>query len=202
MLEKLAIAITQIIMVGLTIAVNRKTVARTLSMTRKEKRTLTALTRKHLRLVPAKLLLAFAIKHRRQRVRADITQKIIRIYKVVTAIYVAIRFHSGTTSTSRRHRTKTRRLPYPIGQCGIEQLNIDLTDILLNPFVIYATKEMLLAGLNIEELSDYDVWLSDEDFPTDYPYRFSMWQYNKKGKIDGITGDIDLDMSFINYEQK
>lgn len=68
--------------------------------------------------------------------------------------------------------------------------------------IIYATKEMLVAGLDLEELTDYDVWLSDDSFPTDYPYRFSMWQYNRKGKIEGITGDIDLDISFINYEQK
>lgn len=68
--------------------------------------------------------------------------------------------------------------------------------------VIYATKEMLVSGLNLEELTDYDVWLSDDTVPTDYPYRFSMWQYSQKGKIDGITGDIDLDLCFINYEQK
>ena len=68
--------------------------------------------------------------------------------------------------------------------------------------VIYADKNMLVAGLELEELADYDVWLSDDHTPTDYPYRFSMWQYDKKGVIDGITGDIDLDLSFINYEQK
>ncbi len=68
--------------------------------------------------------------------------------------------------------------------------------------IIYASREMLVADLNLEELSDYDVWLSDETIPTDYPYRFSMWQYNKKGRIDGITGDIDLDISFINYDQR
>ena len=68
--------------------------------------------------------------------------------------------------------------------------------------VIYASKEMLVSGLDLEELTDYDVWLSDEDIPTDYPYRFSMWQYNKRGSIDGITGDIYLDISFINYENK
>lgn len=68
--------------------------------------------------------------------------------------------------------------------------------------VIYATSDMLVAGLDLKELSDYDVWLADYDIPTDYPYRYSMWQYNKKGRIDGITGDIDLDLSFIDYEQK
>ncbi len=68
--------------------------------------------------------------------------------------------------------------------------------------IIYASKEMLVAGLDLEKLTDYDVWLADHNTPTDYPYRFSMWQYSKTGHIEGITGDIDLDLSFINYEQK
>lgn len=68
--------------------------------------------------------------------------------------------------------------------------------------VIYATRQMLVAGLDIEELEEYDVWLADENVPTDYPYKFAMWQYNTKGRIDGITGDIDLDISFIDYERK
>lgn len=68
--------------------------------------------------------------------------------------------------------------------------------------IIYASSEMLVGGLNIEELQDYDVWLADEKIPTDYPYRFGMWQYNTKGHIDGITGDIDLNISFIDYEKK
>lgn len=68
--------------------------------------------------------------------------------------------------------------------------------------IIYASKEMLISSLELEELSDYDVWLSDYDTPTDYPYRFTMWQYSKTGRVDGITGDIDLDLCFINYEQK
>ena len=68
--------------------------------------------------------------------------------------------------------------------------------------IIYATRDMLIAGLDLVELEDYDVWLADENVPTDYPYRFAMWQYNKKGKIDGISGDIDLNLCFINYEQK
>ena len=68
--------------------------------------------------------------------------------------------------------------------------------------IIYATRDMLIAGIDLTELADYDIWLADENVPTDYPYRFTMWQYNKKGKIDGISGDIDLNLCFINYEQK
>ncbi len=68
--------------------------------------------------------------------------------------------------------------------------------------IIYASKEMLIADLDLNELSEYDVWLSDDKMPTDYPYRFSMWQFNKKGALDGITGDIDLNISFIDYEKR
>ena len=68
--------------------------------------------------------------------------------------------------------------------------------------IIHASKDILVAGLNLEELADYDVWLADEEIPTEYPYRFSMWQYNRKGHIEGITGDIALNLSFINYEQR
>lgn len=68
--------------------------------------------------------------------------------------------------------------------------------------IIYATRDMLIAGMDLEDLTDYDVWLSDDNVPTDYPYRFSMWQYDRRGSIEGINGDIDLNLSFINYEQK
>ena len=68
--------------------------------------------------------------------------------------------------------------------------------------IIYATTEMLVGGLNLEDLEGYDVWLADDKVPSKYPYKYSMLQYNKQGHIDGITGDIDLDISFVNYEQK
>ncbi len=68
--------------------------------------------------------------------------------------------------------------------------------------IVYATCEMLVGGLNLEELDGYDVWLADDKVPSKYPYKYSMLQYNKQGHIDGITGDIDLDISFVNYEQK
>ena len=71
--------------------------------------------------------------------------------------------------------------------------------------LIYASRDMLIAGLLPDKLADYDIWLSDDYKPekgTDYPYRFSMWQYTKKGKVDGIEGDVDLNLRFINNKEK
>lgn len=70
-----------------------------------------------------------------------------------------------------------------------------------NP-IIYSTRDMLISGLNLEELDEYDVWLADEQIPTDYPYRFSIWQYSQRGNIEGVDGDVDLDLCFVKYEEK
>lgn len=63
--------------------------------------------------------------------------------------------------------------------------------------VIRATKADLIAKLNMEDLTAYDVWVIDageesggNPYFTDYPYVFTMWQYG-----DG------RDLSFVNYEQ-
>lgn len=70
-----------------------------------------------------------------------------------------------------------------------------------NP-IIYSTRDMLISGLDLKELDEYDVWLSDDKIPTDYPYRFSMWQYSQNGAIQGIDGNVDLDLCFVKYEEK
>lgn len=71
--------------------------------------------------------------------------------------------------------------------------------------MVYATRDMLIAGMLPDELKDYDVWLCDDYRPeigTDYPYGFSMWQYTKKGKVDGISGEVDINLCFVNYKEK
>ena len=71
--------------------------------------------------------------------------------------------------------------------------------------MIYATRDMLVAGMLPGKLTDYEVWLSDDYEPqdgTDYPYMFGMWQYSKTGKVDGIEGDVDLNLRFINKKEK
>lgn len=68
--------------------------------------------------------------------------------------------------------------------------------------MIYGKKEWLLKKIDLTQLEDYDVWLAQyEDIP-DYPYQFTMWQYTTKGKVDGIAGKVDLNISFIDYAEK
>ena len=66
--------------------------------------------------------------------------------------------------------------------------------------VVYGDKAWLIKYLELNKVaSDYDVWLSEEgDLPT-YPYEFTMWQYNKKGSISGIKGDVSFNISMVDY---
>lgn len=67
---------------------------------------------------------------------------------------------------------------------------------------IYGNKEWLIKKIDMSKLTSYDVWLSqDADIP-DYPYRFTMWQYDTKGTVDGIAGWVNLNISFVDYSEK
>ena len=49
-----------------------------------------------------------------------------------------------------------------------------------------------------ELLSKYDLWLAEWD--KDNPSRScGLWQYSSTGKVDGIVGHVDLDISYNNY---
>ena len=68
--------------------------------------------------------------------------------------------------------------------------------------MIHGDKEWLLTKVDLLKLTSYDVWLSGEGDLPDYPYQFSMWQYNKNGNADGISGNVSFNISFIDYTEK
>jgi len=68
--------------------------------------------------------------------------------------------------------------------------------------MIHADKEWLLTKVDMTKLTSYDIWLSQEEDLPDYPYQFSMWQYNKSGNVDGIVGNVGFNISFIDYTEK
>ena len=68
--------------------------------------------------------------------------------------------------------------------------------------MIYGKKEWLLTKIDLGRLVGYDIWLADYSDIPDYPYQFSMWQYTNQGKVDGVSGRVDLNISFIDYTEK
>lgn len=68
--------------------------------------------------------------------------------------------------------------------------------------LLYGDKEWLIKQVDLSKLTDYDVWLSQPGDLPDYPYKFSMWQYSHSATIDGISGQSNLNISFIDYSVK
>ena len=68
--------------------------------------------------------------------------------------------------------------------------------------MIYGNKEWLIKNIDLAQLQNYDVWLSeDEDIP-DYPYQYTMWQYTTTGVLNGVTGDANLNICFVSYSDR
>lgn len=63
-------------------------------------------------------------------------------------------------------------------------------------------KERLLKKYDVNILDDYDFWLIQENQYPDYPYVFTMWQYGLATEINGIPGNVLVNISFIDFTIK
>lgn len=68
--------------------------------------------------------------------------------------------------------------------------------------MIMGDKDHLLQNMDLERVRDYDWWLSDLTDFSDFPYKYSMWQYADNGKVDGISGNVNLNISFVDFAYK
>ncbi len=68
--------------------------------------------------------------------------------------------------------------------------------------MVYGTKEWLLKQVDLTKLTDYDIWLSQQEEAPDYPYKFQIWQYTREGSLAGADGDVHLNISFVDYSEK
>lgn len=62
--------------------------------------------------------------------------------------------------------------------------------------MIYHNTEMGVMMLEIENLENYDKWFAAYSDVFYYPYDHKIWQYSQKGSVQGIQGDVDLNISF------
>ncbi len=68
-----------------------------------------------------------------------------------------------------------------------------------NTAIIYSNTYLMYYKYNLEELKDIDFWVADyEEHPSMY-YNFTMWQYDIEGQVDGIQGNVDMNICMKNY---
>lgn len=64
---------------------------------------------------------------------------------------------------------------------------------------VYANKSWLTSKIDASQLGRYKIWLAQYASTPTYTGRYDMWQYKSTGKVSGISGDVDLNLSYLGY---
>lgn len=65
---------------------------------------------------------------------------------------------------------------------------------------VYANTNWFSEKINVSSLTSYHIWLAQyAASPTYSRSRYDIWQYSATGRVNGISGDVDLDISYRSY---
>lgn len=66
--------------------------------------------------------------------------------------------------------------------------------------MVYGNVKCMVSMIDYEKLSKYDFWYAYYNDEIYIPYNVSGWQYSSTGRVDGITGDCDLNIFFKEWD--
>ena len=64
---------------------------------------------------------------------------------------------------------------------------------------IYANKTWLTEKINTGELGAFKIWLAQYASAPTYTGKYDIWQYKSTGSVSGISGSVDLNLSYMGY---
>lgn len=67
--------------------------------------------------------------------------------------------------------------------------------------MLYANKSALENHWNLSRFENYKIWLAHYIGTTSYDGPYDMWQYSDMGKVNGITGNVDLNVAKFSYQE-
>lgn len=67
--------------------------------------------------------------------------------------------------------------------------------------MIYQNKNTAMMKLDLPRLKDYDFWLAEYGTKPTYYYDYKIWQYASDGYVPGIEGNVDMNISFVDYSR-
>lgn len=65
--------------------------------------------------------------------------------------------------------------------------------------MIYGNIKWFMKRVDISQLTEYDKWFAQYFNTPFFPYDFQIWQYTASGSVDGITGNVDINMALVPY---
>ncbi len=64
---------------------------------------------------------------------------------------------------------------------------------------VYASKSWFNNQLNASSLSSYCIWVAQYNSSCTYSGKYNIWQYSSKGSVSGISGNVDMNISYLGY---
>lgn len=68
--------------------------------------------------------------------------------------------------------------------------------------MLYGNLKSMFVMTDYESLKDYERWFAYYSFPVYNHYRFRIWQYSDTGTVDGITGNVDMNICMEEYKDR
>lgn len=68
--------------------------------------------------------------------------------------------------------------------------------------MLYSAIRWYMDEMDLAKLTDYDKWFAQYFNRPFFPYEFQMWQYTSSGVVEGIDGNVDLNICFKNYAEQ
>lgn len=65
--------------------------------------------------------------------------------------------------------------------------------------MVYTNRNAFMGKLDTGKLDGKLIWLAHYADQTDYKGNYNAWQYSSEGRVDGINGNVDLNVSYFTY---
>ena len=62
--------------------------------------------------------------------------------------------------------------------------------------LVYFNRELGYFEFDLSAVADYPFWIAEYTGAPSFIYDFRIWQYSKTGSVDGITGNVDMNLAF------
>lgn len=132
-----------------------------------------------------------AVNTREAREEAELTLEYIEDYDITLPVVMDV--EDGSSSTAR-----TRNLSSKQVTSNIQAFCSTVKEAGYRP-MIYSNSNWFIKKMDMSKLKNYDKWLAQYYKEPFFPYKFQIWQYTGKGRVDGIKGNVDMNLCFVDY---
>lgn len=120
---------------------------------------------------------------------ADFVIENLGDYKINMPVVLDVEESASKDKTRTKDLTQEQRTKNVIAFCErIKEAGFDV--------MIYGNLKSFMIMMDFEQLEEYDKWFAYYKYPFHFPYKIKMWQYTSTEQVDGIKGDVDVNLMF------